>query len=182
MAAAAQIIALLPNEDLAAWQAVVAGFEAEYQPATATERFLVHELARAQWRIERTSRLEAGLLTRNVEPGSAEFANLSRYEQAARRAWHQALAQLLKLRSTAEKTEVRVSRVHRNQMEALVHRVMNAPPPELPETANYETKPIPVHLQKELDAHKRRDPLFDPRSDRSQMSKELQQFFAKQGL
>ena len=41
---------------------------------------------------------------------------------------------------------------------------------------------MPIHLQRELDAHKRRDPLFDSLRDRSQLSKELQKFFAKQGL
>jgi hypothetical protein len=70
-------------------------------------------------------------------------------------------------------------------MEAAVHEAMNAPipmPMPAPQTSNNEAKPIPVHLQRELDAHKRRDPLFDPHMDRSQMSKELQRYFEKHGL
>jgi hypothetical protein len=37
---------------------------------------------------------------------------------------------------------------------------------------------MPPHLERELQAHKRRDPLFDPKRDASQMSKELRKWFA----
>jgi hypothetical protein len=54
-------------------------------------------------------------------------------------------------------------------------------PPSVTEALNAiddGTKPMPAHLKRELDNHRRRDPLFDPQLDRSQMSKELQKFFA----
>jgi hypothetical protein len=186
--------ALLPNEDAVAFNILVAGFEAEYEPGTPTESFLVLELARAQWRLERVSNIEAELLAGDGSGAWAAVAarfsgkapidqalgKLNRYEQAARRAWHQALNQIVKLRSTAEKTEMRAARTYSRQMEGLVHRVMAAPIPgkETAELPKYEAKPMPVHLQRELDAHKRRDPLFDPIRDRSQLSKELQKYLA----
>jgi hypothetical protein len=39
---------------------------------------------------------------------------------------------------------------------------------------------MPLHLEREMMAHRRRDPLFDPRMDASQMSKELRKWFASQ--
>jgi hypothetical protein len=41
---------------------------------------------------------------------------------------------------------------------------------------------MPAHLERELAAHKRRDPLFDPKMDASQMSKELRRWFEKSAL
>jgi hypothetical protein len=38
---------------------------------------------------------------------------------------------------------------------------------------------MPAHLERELAAHKRRDPLFDPKMDASQMSKELRRWFER---
>jgi hypothetical protein len=40
---------------------------------------------------------------------------------------------------------------------------------------------MPTHLERELAAHRRRDPLFDPRMDASQMSKELRKWFQTLG-
>jgi hypothetical protein len=197
---ASRRFALLPNEDADAFEALLTSLEQEHQPGGATESFLVLELARAQWKIERAANIEIHLLSEGAAGGETGWAavaanfrkdspveqalsKLTRYEQAARRAWHQALNQLLKLRSAAETSEVRRTRAYRNEMEGLIHEVMNAPIPVPPsEQPQCETKPMPFHLQKELDAHKRRDPLFDPRMDASQMSGELQRYFAKHGF
>jgi hypothetical protein len=186
--------ALLPCEDPSAFSCLVAALQEEHQPETATEHFLVLEMARAQWKIERVGAIESELLTvgcgesgdwaavavnfRNGSTVEQALLKLNRYEAAARRAWYQALNQLLKLRSAAETAEVRRTRAYRNEMEGLIHEVMNAPVPmRAPEMPKCETKPVPAHLQRELDAHKRRDPLFDPSRDRSQMSRELQRWF-----
>lgn len=188
--------ALLACESESEFQTLLDALEEEHRPVTPTDNFLVLELARSQWRLRRVNAIEAEILAGDGSGGwaavAARFtgnasadralAALSRYEQSARRAWYQALNQLLKRRSAAEQTEVRVATVYSRQMEGLVHRVMAAPLPELPQPPICETKPIPAHLQRELDAHKRRDPLFDPHHDRSQLSKELQKYIAKHGL
>jgi hypothetical protein len=108
--------ALLPNEDAAEYEALVTALEAEHAPATPTQSFLVAAMARAQWKLRRVAQLEAAILTPETEPThwsaiptrfrsdcSSEQAllKLIRYENSARRAWHQALTQLLKHRSTA---------------------------------------------------------------------------------
>jgi hypothetical protein len=55
-----------------------------------------------------------------------------------------------------------------------------APPPDEAKPV-CESKPMPAHLERELAAHKRRDPLFDPKMA-SQMSKELRRWFEKSAL
>jgi hypothetical protein len=66
--------AVLPTEDLAAYQQHVQQFLAEYQPATATEKQLTHELANTAWRLNRIPLLEADLLTRAANPPTEEAA------------------------------------------------------------------------------------------------------------
>jgi hypothetical protein len=46
-------------------------------------------------------------------------------------------------------------------------------------TANNKTNPMPPKLRMEWDRHKRRDPLFDPHFDRTQLSKDLRNWFEK---
>src|SRR5262245_59469694 len=95
-------LALLPNEDPAEFAQFLASLEEEHGPEPPTESFLVLELARAQWKIQRASAIEAELLAgeglqtiwteiaaRFQSDASTEqaLAKLNRYEQAARRAW-----------------------------------------------------------------------------------------------
>jgi hypothetical protein len=48
-----------------------------------------------------------------------------------------------------------------------------------PEPPPAPQKPMPEHLRRELEAHKRRDALFGPKNDASQMSKVLRHWFEK---
>jgi hypothetical protein len=84
--------------------------------------------------------------------------------------------QLRKLRSDATRNDAQRGR-------DLVHQLMSEPlplPPPgerwIPATEKCDSKPIPVHLQRELDAHKRRDPLFDPHGRPADV-KELRRWF-----
>ena len=55
--------AVLPTEDPDAYQRHIQQFLDEYQPATATETQLVHEIANTGWRLNRIPFLEAELLS-----------------------------------------------------------------------------------------------------------------------
>jgi len=55
--------AVLPTEDPEAYQRHIQQFLDEYQPATATETQLVHEIANTAWRLNRIPFLEAELLS-----------------------------------------------------------------------------------------------------------------------
>jgi hypothetical protein len=66
--------ALLPAEDLAAYQNHFQQFRAEYHPETATETQLVQELADTSWRLNRIPLLEADLLALAANPPTEEAA------------------------------------------------------------------------------------------------------------
>jgi hypothetical protein len=65
---------VLPSEDAAAYQAHCRQFLDEHQPATATEKQLVQELADTAWRLNRIPLLEADVLNRAANPPTEQAA------------------------------------------------------------------------------------------------------------
>lgn len=51
---------VIPEEDRADYLDLLAALEAEHQPQSPLETFLVHQMASAQWRLERLTRIETG--------------------------------------------------------------------------------------------------------------------------
>jgi hypothetical protein len=66
--------AVLPSEDPDTYQRHIQQFLDEYQPATATETQLVHEIANTSWRLNRIPFLEAELLSRATNPPNEQAA------------------------------------------------------------------------------------------------------------
>ena len=190
----------LPHENPEDFATLLAGLEDEYQPESASEKFLITEMARAQWKLGRIEAIEAAVLAGagakvaadTNDPWAAiatEFQSttgdallkLERYATSARRVWHKSLDTLLKLRAAMSTSDVRYSRVRRNLSDMALNELLSAPLPGEPvyfaqlEQKN-KTNPMPAHLEKELQSHKRRDPLFDPKNDASQMSRELRKW------
>ncbi len=120
--------AVLPEEDAGEFNKLIASLEAELQPSTPREAFLVREMASAEWRLRRALRIETGGfawavyrfndnrtlprpadrdLGNTVALGTAffkaadgdPFTKLARYENSLRRAYYKALQTLEKLRS-----------------------------------------------------------------------------------
>ncbi len=164
-----------------------AGLHSDFAPSSTAEIFLVDEMARAQWKLQRVAAMEQELfgsennLTRWFKEDCSKdevLLKLTRYESTARRAWYKALAELRSIRSTQSVQADRHARALKAQAEHDFHRMMER---ELAipvrSQQNCETKPMPAHLAAELERHKRRDPDFDPAHDRSQMSKELRRWF-----
>lgn len=197
---------VLPGENPDDFQALLDGLTQEYRPATPTEVFLVEEAARAQWKLNRIYLLERDILSPDLDSDAPRSAlaqafsrdcagpqlllKLSRFEQSARRAWLKALEILLDLRAIKDNArrlkqveEQRQAARQARDAEAALAGLVTAPVPELPRrqpapaAQSYRTKPMPAHLERELAAHRRRDPLFDPAADRSQMSRELQRYY-----
>src|SRR3954452_814099 len=83
--------ALLPDEDLAAWQALLAGYLARLRPVDAAELACVQRLAACDWREARLLRLEAEMLsasrgdTGDPDPRVGWSRSLPRYAAAIRR-------------------------------------------------------------------------------------------------
>jgi len=110
--------AVLPSEDLAAFQRHVQQFLDEYRPATPTETHLVHELANTAWRQKRIPFLEADALARAANPPSEQarigfdivdahraIAMLGMHGQRLSRQFHKTLDQLLSLQRERHERE-----------------------------------------------------------------------------
>ena len=186
---------LLPGEDPAEFLALHTAFTAEFHPVTATELFLVDELSRAQWKLQRIVRMETAILSGTEDPLTQAFASapvadallkLSRYEGAIQRNWYRAHAQLRSLQRDAARRQAHEARLRQAEAAERVTQILEetvgaspaAAPPDDSKPIR-DSKPMPAHLERELDTHKRRDPLFDPKMDASQMSKELRRWFER---
>ncbi len=58
---------VLPGENPEEFEALLAELEAEFQPATPTERHLVHTIAACRWRLHRIVRLETGIFAQRMK-------------------------------------------------------------------------------------------------------------------
>jgi hypothetical protein len=90
--ASSQII--IPGEDPAAFEALVAGFQADYQPQTTMEAVLVHDLAKFHWLKERAIRLQqqAFLSVEAMDP--RHLALMIRYQNSNQHAFQSTLKSL----------------------------------------------------------------------------------------
>jgi hypothetical protein len=193
---------VLAGED-PAFEALLAALRQEHQPTGLTESFLVEELAQAQWKLQCIARSGAG----SNDPALPPPDKLRRYEDSLRRNWYRALRELRVYQR--ERTRAMQAHARQEQAEAdnrfiqmleettalpifplAAENHESAAPEPPPAAADHQSaapepppappKPMPAHLQRELAAHKRRDPLFDPKNDASQMSKALRSWFEKQ--
>jgi hypothetical protein len=183
--------AVLPHENSAEYENLRSALHADFAPNSTVEIFLVEEMARAQWKLRRVAAMEQELfgsessLTRWFKEDCSKdevLLKLSRYESMARRAWYKALAELRRIRSETSLQADRHARTLKAQAEHDFHRMMERElaiptPMPVPSQQNCKTKPMPAHLARELEGHKRRNPDFAPDLDRSQMSKELRRWF-----
>ena len=171
---------VLPSEDGNAYRQLLHDYTDEYDPSTPTERFLVAELAQAQWRIMRADAIEAELLSPGDNPTYADIAatfrdsdaltRLGRYAQAARRAYYKAME---KLQALQHESSTRAARDEDREYERRVAAYIDAPPPTPDRPV---AVPMPPALERELDELLERNPCFDPR-DTSQMSERLRKWF-----
>ena len=75
---------LIEGEDPAEFEALVAGLEADYRPATETEALLVHDLAKFHWLADRAIRLQAVAFAASALPEMpASLSVLIRYQTSS---------------------------------------------------------------------------------------------------
>ena len=188
---------LLPGEDPAEFEALFTAFRDEYRSCGPTDDFLIEELARCQWKLRRVAGMEAALFSDASASSLADLfgndtaaqalAKLGRYETRIRRDWYRALHELRTIRRDDDRALLLEARCQQADADARFARILqsvDSVPPAEPEAEAppsperpCHSKPIPAHLERELAAHRRRDPLFDPRMDASQMSKGLRKWF-----
>jgi hypothetical protein len=101
--------AVLPNEDPATYQRHIQQFLDEYQPATATETQLVHEIANTAWRLNRIPLLEAELLSQNSSPQTLipMLATLGLHGSRLSRQFQKAVDQLREIQDERRRLERR---------------------------------------------------------------------------
>jgi hypothetical protein len=152
---------ILPGEDPAEYDRLLAGLLAEYNPASPTERFLVDQMAQAQWKLDRITRMEQQIFERRIASGEAadpaaawdqdcagpnSLFKLGRYQAAAQRTWFKALATLRSLQSPgrAENAEQAADRRMCEFIKDLIERPLPGSPPAArpPQNGNYNSKPI----------------------------------------
>ncbi|HLH18013.1 MAG TPA: hypothetical protein VKX45_12370 [Bryobacteraceae bacterium] len=104
---------LIPGEDPAELDALAAEYEAEYRPATATERDLVAMLVRSQWYMRRVSCIETDMWTIMLDDSDA----MSEARRTNRRP---------KLHTAFEHFEMSLSRiqVRLNSLDRSFHRAL----------------------------------------------------------
>jgi hypothetical protein len=85
---------LIEGEDPAAFEALVADLEADYQPATETEALLVHDLAKFHWLADRAIRLQAEAFAASLPEMPASLNVLIRYQTTNQRAFQTTLKSL----------------------------------------------------------------------------------------
>jgi hypothetical protein len=93
-------IAVMPTEDLQAYQSHLKSFADEFNPSGAVEAHLVQVLADTSWRQNRVAALETNLLAMGVESlesQSKALANLSLHSQRLSRQFERTVAQLREL-------------------------------------------------------------------------------------
>lgn len=151
-----------------------ANYKDEWKPQTQTEYFCVAQLAQAQWRICRLTRMETALYAKHgpaIQQFFAEdclssgiLAKLERYVTSARQQYDRALRTLITVR--------REQRAHRRDDSPEVWKS----PDLLSITPAVKTDPIPVTFANELTKLKKFYPDFDPARNKSKMSDALRDF------
>jgi hypothetical protein len=135
--------AVLPSEDLAAYQNHCQQFRDEYQPKTHTETQIVQELADSSWRLNRIPLLEADLLARAANPPTEEaaiafdivdahkaIATLSMHGHRLSRQFHKALEQLRQIQFDRRERERRDLRDAASVLEFHKHKGLPYDPAE----------------------------------------------------
>jgi hypothetical protein len=104
-------ITLLPTEDQAAFDQLLAGFTAEWSPTTPTETSLVLGRAQFNWMSDRAARLQMTSLDSCLFPDTAltetsHFERLQRYQAQFDRSFHRTPNTLMKLRAAHQKEQI----------------------------------------------------------------------------
>jgi hypothetical protein len=98
---------VLPDEDQADYDALLAALKSEHNPVTATEQLLVAKMAEHYWLMQRAQAM-VDLVFRPESEGKLGGAlnNFMRYQTTNERAFHKTLNSLLKLRSERRKEQI----------------------------------------------------------------------------
>ena len=101
---------VLPYEDLNAFLALVDAYRTDFAPETAQQEFLVREMAGAQWKLQRATRIENLVLTGMLDSSNEPVAGERKIAQAMMTKDGDALLRLERHRAALERTYHRCAR------------------------------------------------------------------------
>ena len=144
---------VLPGEDQAAFDDLLATLHSNWDPHGETETFLLDTMAFNQWRLIRIGRMEhASLLRKHQAQGALsltmEVEDLSRYEGRASRAYYRAANMLMKLQAVRQKqrqqhnSEPQVEEQPAEQSPPQPLRTKGVKPPAHSGTADSRSNPL----------------------------------------
>jgi hypothetical protein len=140
--------AVLPCENQADYERLLAELHEEYVPASATESLLVTRMAQHQWLRDRSLRLQESCF----DPATGEIADIKklslylRYSTAHERAFHRCLSDLLKLIATKQKIQNGFESEKRKKELHPIHvmqKEMEVTMLQIRESASHRTQPLP---------------------------------------
>ena len=141
---------IIAGEDPAAFDALLAAFFAEHQPATLTEELLVQEMAQSHWLGQRAIRLQNDCFSAEGVD-TKRLALFLRYQTTHQRAFHKALAVLLALKKARRQEEIGFVSQNRPARAAaatspigFVSQNAQQPPPHRPIHSFFEQTAAPV--------------------------------------
>jgi multidrug resistance efflux pump len=99
---------VLPSENQADFDELLASLRAEHQPSTITESILVDNMAQHHWLAQRAQRLQHVTISDDLPAKEQErrFSLYLRYQTTNERAFHRCLADLLKLRAERRRAQI----------------------------------------------------------------------------
>ena len=101
---------VLPHEDRTAFIALIDAYSADFNPSTAHEEFLVHEMAGARWKLDRTTRIENVILSGLLDSSNAADDPETKIAQAMSGKTGDPLARIERHRAALERTYHRCAR------------------------------------------------------------------------
>jgi hypothetical protein len=96
---------IIPGEDPAAFEAMLAGYQDDFQPANSIEADLVYDLAKYRWLTDRALRLQSEAFANEAPLIPFNLGILIRYQNTHNRAFHTALKALQALQKERKKAE-----------------------------------------------------------------------------
>ena len=103
---------VLPGEDPAELEAMAAGYHHDWAPATWLERFLVDSLVRADWMLQRLSRIEAQLWAFRMDEARHSMLDPLSENTPLGQMYYGMSDSLTRLQRRVDSTELLLSRAH----------------------------------------------------------------------
>ncbi|MEO8661763.1 MAG: hypothetical protein ABI693_25075 [Bryobacteraceae bacterium] len=179
---------VLPTEDHAQYESLVARYCEDELPGCAIERSLINLLAECQWRIDRCNRIEYQMVVNSgltieefYEQNEAKLQRFERYAGNHRRDYSRILRDFLAARSARRKHGAHPECEPLPELQNEPRSLQEPPAPEPPDSSKPISARIPYIYANELVGLRRLHPDFDPTKGKKLMSMSLRDYLKHPG-